>query len=73
MMFLNFYTIFFWNFLDLIGLERNQNEICFSLIHGLLHPIKVRNKARMMFINILNFNTIFWEFSEPGWVGTNSK
>ena len=72
--FLNFYAIFFfWIFLYLLRLERTRNEICFSLIHSLSHPIQVRNKAGMMFFNFLNIYTIFWEFSILGWVGMNSE
>ena len=55
------------------GLERTQNDFFFLLILDHSHSVLAGNKARMMFLNFLNFYTLFLKFSKSGWVGTDSE
>ena len=69
--FLNFFAIFFGNFLAKVGWEWNLGLKFFSFFLGLCYPTFNRNNAGMMFFISLNFFAIFFlEFSCPGWVGT---
>ena len=58
--FLNFFAIFFWNFLARVGWEQNLGLKFYSLFLGPSHPDLDRNNAGMMFFNFLNFFAIFF-------------
>ena len=56
------FLLFFWNFLLLVGLEYNGTII---FIFSLSQPFPTycgRNKAIMVFFNLLKFSSIFLEF-----------
>ena len=59
--FLNFFTIFFRNFLSQVEYERNSElKFCFHFF-GLSHPVFAKSNAGKRFYNFLNFFTIFFQ------------
>ena len=63
--FLNFFTIFFRNFLAGVVYERNSGlKFCFPFF-SLSHPVLAKNNAGKRFYNLLNFFTIFFEIFLP--------
>ena len=61
--FLNFFAIFYGNFLARVWWEQNSEQKIFSLFLDLSHPGLDRNNARIMFFNFWNFFAIcFWIF-----------
>ena len=64
--FLNFFTIFFRNFLARVEYERNSGvKFCFHFF-GLSRPDWAKNNAGKRFYNFLNFFSIFFEIFFPG-------
>ena len=63
---LNFFALFFRNFLNRVEYERNSALIFFSLFLGLSHPVLDRNTAGKWFFNFLNFFAIFFGIFLPG-------
>ena len=65
--FLNFFAIFFRNFLAKVEYERNSGlKFFFSRFLGLSHPVLARNNAGIRFFNFLNFFAIFFGIFLPG-------
>ena len=60
--FLNFFAIFFRNFLAQVEYERNSGLKLFSLFFGLSHLVLAKNIAGMRFFNFLIFFYFFWNF-----------
>ena len=57
---MNFFNIFFWNFLARFEYERNSGvKFCFHLF-GLSHPVWAKNNVGKRFYNFWNFFTIFF-------------
>ena len=56
---MNFFDIFFLNFLTRVEYERNSGLKIFSHFLGLYHPVLAINNAPMRFFNFLNFLAIF--------------
>ena len=48
---MNFFAIFFWNFLGRVGQEQNSGLTFFSLFLGLSHPVLAKNNARKRIFN----------------------
>ena len=57
--FLNFFAIFFWNFLARVKCEWNSGLKFFSLFLRRFHPVMAKNNAGKGFCNFLNFFAIF--------------
>ena len=63
---MNFFTIFFRNFLSWVEYERNFGvKFCFHFF-GLSLPVLAKNNAGKRFYNFLNFFTIFFGIFFPG-------
>ena len=63
---MNFFTIFFRNFLARVKYKRNSGLKFFSLFFGLSYPILAKNNARKRYFNFLNFFAIFFGIFLPG-------
>ena len=64
--FLNFFTIFFWNFLARVEYERNfKVKFCFHFL-SLSRAVLAKNNAVKRFYSFLNFFTIFFGIFLPG-------
>ena len=58
--FLNFFAIFFQNFLAGVQYKRNSGLKFFSPTLSLSHPVLARNIAEKRFLDFLNFFAIFF-------------
>ena len=57
---MNFFTIFFRNFLSWVEYEQNSGVKFRFHFFGLSPPVLAKNNARKRFYNFLNFFTIFF-------------
>ena len=64
--FLNFFAIFFRNFLARVEYERDSGLKFFFFFLGLFQPVLDRNNAGINFLKFLNFFAIFFGIFVPG-------
>ena len=66
LIFLIFFTIFFWNILAQVEYEWNSGQKFFSLFLGLCQPVLAKNNTRKRFLIFLIFFAIFFKIFLPG-------